>query len=262
MDALNEGSVTTNDRVTISANAASLSRTADGVITMDPGEKANLLELLYALLLPSSNESALALAEHVAGSEEAFVERMNEKARKLGLSEATYFYNCNGLPKFTDSVAASKIQNHMSARDMFIMVSALLEQYPQVLEITSTKEKELTSFNRVVKNTNALLYNMPGVVGLKTGTTNASGASLVSAAKMEDTKGNPHIIVAIEFGAEDGASRNTLSQLILRYGCQEFISNPNAAPEKEEAPLSKQEALIRSILEDLGDSPLDSPMDR
>ncbi|MBQ9438970.1 MAG: D-alanyl-D-alanine carboxypeptidase [Lachnospiraceae bacterium] len=254
MDAIRAGEISLEDNVSISENAAALSETADGVIPMKAGMRAGLMELLYALMLPSSNESALALAERICDSEEAFVARMNDKARELGFSEEACFYNCHGLPIFTDSVAASKIQNHMSARDMFLLVSHLLNEYPQVTEITSTKEMRLPTFDRTVNNTNPLLYNMPNVVGLKTGTTNASGASLVSAAEMADTTGRKHIIVAIEYGAEDASARNTVSQILLRYGCQVFQSGTVPVQERTPAPeLPEAEMLVRKILGSLYD---------
>ena len=239
MDAIKAGEISLEDTVSISENAAALSETADGVIPMKAGMRAGLMELL----------SALALAEHICDSEEAFVARMNDKARELGFSEEACFYNCHGLPVFTDSVAASKIQNHMSARDMFLLVSHLLNEYPQVTEITSTKEMRLPTFDRTVNNTNPLLYNMPNVVGLKTGTTNASGASLVSAAEMVDVTGKKHIIVAIEYGAEDASARNTVSQILLRYGCQVFQTGTVPVQERTPAPeLPEAEMLVRKIL--------------
>ena len=249
LDAIAAGDLSLEDRISLSNNAALLSRTSDGVIAMNAGGSAALWELLYGMLLPSSNECALAMAEHIAGSEESFVERMNKKAIELGLSSGTIFYNCHGLPVFTDNITASKIQNHMTARDMFTLVCHLLNTYPQVTEITSCKEMQLPSFNnKKITNTNPLLYNLPNAIGLKTGTTNASGASLVSAAKAPDKEGKEHIIVAVEFGAEDGSARNTVSQVLLRYGCSALINRRESVIEKEE-PLSETEALVRSILE-------------
>ncbi len=248
MDEIASGNLTLEDPISFTDNAARLSRTSDGVIPMNAGGSASLWELLYGMLLPSSNECALAMAEHIAGSEEIFVKRMNQKALDLGLSSGTVFYNCHGLPVFTDNITASKIQNHMTARDMFTLVCHLLNTYPQVTEITSCREMQLPSFNnRKVSNTNPLLYNMPNVIGLKTGTTNASGASLVSAAKAHDKEGKEHIIVAVEFGAEDGSARNTVSQVLLRYGCQALTNRRKSIIEEE--PLSKTEALVRSLLE-------------
>ncbi|SCY38445.1 D-alanyl-D-alanine carboxypeptidase [Lachnospiraceae bacterium XBB2008] len=245
MDAVSAGEMSLDDTVSISAEAAALSQTSDGVIKMEEGQSAKARELLYGLLLPSSNESALALAEHLDGSGEAFAERMNRKTQELNLSEATYFYNCHGLPEFSDTVVASKIQNHISASDMFILASHILNKYPEVREITSTRKYKMEDFKIEVSNTNPLLYNMPGIVGLKTGTTKASGASLVAAYDLE-TEGGVHTIVAIEYGAEDAASRNTVTEILIRYGIQ---CDSESTYEAEEAPFpTTADALIRRLI--------------
>ena len=136
-------------------------------------------DLLFGALLPSSNECALCLAETVAGSEETFVQRMNQKALDLGLSQ-TFFYNCHGLPSYTEDSIPAKRQNRMSAEDMFRLVSYLLKVYPQITDITSLENATLQSLNLEVRNTNPLLHNLPEVTGLKTGTTNKAGACLVT----------------------------------------------------------------------------------
>ncbi|MCR5032285.1 MAG: serine hydrolase [Lachnospiraceae bacterium] len=255
MDAVTEGAIGLDDPVFISEKAAALSQTGDGVIKMKPGDMATVEELLYGLLLPSSNESALALAEYVCGSEEAFVARMNETAQALGLTDATFFYNPNGLPIYANSVAATKMQNHMSARDMFTLVTHILSTYPQILRITSQKEARLDSFELTVKNSNPLLYNMDGVRGLKTGTTIMSGACLVSVLEAADPQGNPHLLVAMEFGGEDSTVRTTLSQLLLTYGKQRL--NGETSEGSGTAPLSQipanAEALIRAVIANMPD---------
>ena len=246
MDAVSSGDISLNDTVTISEKAAALSQTSDGVIKMSAGQTAKINDLLYALLLPSSNESALALAEHLDGNEEAFVRRMNNKVKELFLSDATYFYNCHGLPEYSDTVAASKIQNHISAYDMFILASHILNKYPEIREITSTQKYKLDTFKTEVKNTNPLLYNLPGTVGLKTGTTKASGSSLVAAYDLHDDTG-VKTIVAVEYGAEDAASRNTVTEILMRYGIQcDSSSSYNAA--EEPFPYTADALLRRLIL--------------
>ena len=245
MDAISDGEISPDDTVEISGNAAALSRTSDGVIRMSEGQRARLNDMLYALLLPSSNEAALALAEHLDGSEEAFVDRMNNKVKELYLSDATYFYNCHGLPEYSDTVAASKIQNHISASDMFVLASHIINKYPEIREITGTAKYKLDVFDTEVKNTNPLLYNLPGTVGLKTGTTKASGASLVAAYDIEDESGTKTVI-AVEYGAEDAAARNTVTEILMRYGIQcDSVSSYQA----EEDPFpSTADALIRRLI--------------
>ena len=245
MDAVSDGEISLSDSVDISANAAALSQTSDGVVRMKEGQSAKLDDLLYALLLPSSNEAALALAEHLDGTEEAFVERMNNKVRELFLSDATYFYNCHGLPEYSDTVAASKIQNHISARDMFILASHILNKYPEIRDITSTQKYKLDVFDTEIRNTNPLLYNLPGTVGLKTGTTKASGASLVAAYDITGESGTK-TVVAIEYGAEDAAARNTVTEILMRYGIQCDQSSTSTS-EEEPFPYTA-DALIRRLI--------------
>ena len=245
MDAVSDGEISLSDSVDISANAAALSQTSDGVVRMKEGQSAKLDDLLYALLLPSSNEAALALAEHLDGTEEAFVEHMNNKVRELFLSDATYFYNCHGLPEYSDTVAASKIQNHISARDMFILASHILNKYPEIRDITSTQKYKLDVFDTEIRNTNPLLYNLPGTVGLKTGTTKASGASLVAAYDITGESGTK-TVVAIEYGAEDAAARNTVTEILMRYGIQCDQSSTYTS-EEEPFPYTA-DALIRRLI--------------
>ena len=249
MDEISAGRLNMNDEVIIPPEAEALSKTGDGVIAMTAGETATVRELLTGALLPSSNESVLTLAMHVAGTEEAFVEMMNAKAAQLGLSEGCRFYNCHGLPVFTDTLAATKMQNTMSAADMFKLVSHILSVYPQITDITSQKSARLESFSREVKNTNPVLYDLPECVGLKTGTTYAAGACLVSAAKVSDSAGTDHIVVAVEFGAEDSTIRCTLSEILLRYGMQRIRGIEVESSETGKQLPVDAEGLIRMILQ-------------
>lgn len=242
MDAASAGEITLTDPVVIPEEAARLSRTADAAIYLETGWETNVTELLCAMLLPSSNECALALAIHVAGSEAAFVERMNQKARALGLSDAV-FYNCNGLPAFTDNLAATKIQNRMSASDMFLLVSHILRTYPEITQITSRRYMELPGLRTTVGNSNSLLFNVPGVVGLKTGSTNLSGACLVCLAQAADAEGQEHPLVAIEFGAEDSTARTTFTEELIRYGMQRLREDTAPAPPAE-LPANAEEFIL------------------
>ena len=252
MDEIAAGKLTMDDTVIISKKAEKLSKSADGTIVMTEGQEATVRDLLYGLLLPSSNECALALAEHICGNEAAFVERMNDKALEIGLSGDAVFYNSNGLPLFTDTVAASKIQNHMSAKDMFILVSHILKEYPEIIEITDSVKADLPSFGTSVSNTNPMIYNLPEAIGMKTGTTTMSGACLVSALEAEAPDGSKHYIVAVEFGAEDGTIRCTLSEELLLYGKQ-YLQDGNSGeavviPETGTGIPQNAEELIRAVL--------------
>lgn len=219
MDAVSKGEISLNDKVTMSENVHKLSYSVDFSFHIQTGATATVSDLLYAMLLPSSNECALALAEAVSGDEATFVKRMNDMAKNIGLSDATKFYNCNGLPTFTEEAFEAKVQNRISANDMFKLTCYIFSVYPEITEITSSTSKSLSSFGRTVYNTNSMLYNMNGVVGLKTGTTNKAGCCLVSALAVNNGSGN-HYIVAVELGAEDIVMRNCVSKTLLTMGRQ------------------------------------------
>ncbi len=220
MEALQTGQISLSETVTISEAVQALADSADGVIPLKAGEQITVQELLYGALLPSSNECALCLAETIAGSEEAFVQRMNQKAQELGLSQA-YFYNSHGLPSYTQDPVPAKRQNRMSAEDMFRLISSLLNVYPQITDIISLERVTLESLDLEVRNTNPLLRNLSGVTGLKTGTTNKAGACLVTSLTADDGT-MEHDLAVIVLGAEDSIERGRVSGILARYALQAF----------------------------------------
>lgn len=220
MDAISEGRISLEESVTISDAVQALSASGDGVIPLEAGEQITVQELLVGALLPSSNECALCLAQSIAGSEEAFVGMMNQKAQELGMSQ-TIFFNSNGLPFYTEDFIPAKRQNSMSAEDMFRLVSYLLKVYPQITDITSLEEATLESIDFEVRNTNPLLYNLPEVTGLKTGTTNKAGACLVTSLTAHDGT-MEHDLVVIVLGTEDSIERGRVSGLLARYVLNAF----------------------------------------
>lgn len=227
MEALSAGRIALEEQVTVSEAVSQLSESADGVVPLEAGTQITVGELLLGALLPSSNECALGLAEAVAGSEEEFVRMMNQKALDLGLSQAVFF-NSNGLPAYTEDPIPVKRQNRMSAEDMFRLVSYLLKVYPQVTDITSMETAVLESQELEVRNTNPLLRNLPGVTGLKTGTTNRAGACLVTSLTVDDGAAE-HDLVVIVLGTEDNVERGRVSALLARYALQAFYEGEEDA---------------------------------
>lgn len=227
MEAISGGQLTPDEQITISDAVQVLADSGDGVVPLKAGEEISVRELLVGALLPSSNECALCLAEAIDGSEEKFVQRMNQKAQDLGLSQ-TVFFNSNGLPVYTEEVIPAKRQNSMSAEDMFRMVSYLLKVYPQITDITSMEEATLESLDYEVKNTNPLLHNMPEVTGLKTGTTNRAGACLVTSLTAGDGA-SAHDLVVVVLGTEDSIERGRVSGLLARYALRTFEAGTGGA---------------------------------
>lgn len=206
-EAIDRGEISMTDSVVISENAEKLSNSEDGTIKLEAGEIIPLSELLTAMIVASSNESTLALAEHLAGSEENFVMLMRQRAAELGLNSAR-IYNCNGLPKVSADVFEAKRQNSMNAKDLFTLAAMIYREHPEILEISSLLYARMDALDYTSANTNALVFNVPGVTGLKTGSTKASGQCLVACS----AEGK----IVIVLGAEDSAIRNRTAELLMR----------------------------------------------
>ena len=253
MDAVSAGKITLDDKVTVSAEAARLSASQDGTVALKEGWEIPVSELILGALLPSSNECALLLAEHVGGSEEEFVNMMNDKAKELSLDSAVFF-NSNGLPVYTDTIIPAKTQNKMSGADMFKLCSHIVNTYPQVKEITSLKRARMETLKKEIKNTNGLLYNMPEVSGLKTGTTDKSRACLVTSLTVQGSDGM-HDLIVVVLGAENSQSRIEISELMARYALNVINGRAakvsyalNAAEEEEQSKVSA-ESIIRMVVD-------------
>jgi D-alanyl-D-alanine carboxypeptidase len=174
--------VNLDDAVTISEAAAATSGSRMGITA---GETLTVRELLYGLLLPSGNDAAVALAEHVAGSEADFVELMNREATSLGL-EATHFTGPHGMD--ADGQTSS-------AADLLTVAQAAL-QYPVFAQMAATQSVEAGGL--ALTNTNELLGAYPGADGIKTGTSDAGGECLVASVTRQG-----HRLLAIVLGSQD-----------------------------------------------------------
>lgn len=188
-----------NDIVTVSANAA---RTPGSSANLYAGQQIRLIDLLYGLLLNSGNDAAVAIAEHIAGSVEAFAEMMNERAREMGLQN-TQFRNPHGL---------DEPGHYSTAYDLALLTDAALN-YPQIAEIVATKEYQ---WNETLywRNTNRLLWQMQGAEGVKTGTTGQAGNCLIAAVSDDGMQ-----LVSVVLGS---SNRWADSERILNYGFSHF----------------------------------------
>jgi len=199
--ALDRNEIALTDKVSVSEHAASMGGTQ---IFLEPGEEMTVEDLIKAIAIGSANDASMALAEYIAGSEEAFVKRMNDEAKKLGLKH-THFSNPTGLPT----------ENHYSsAHDMAMMAKALL-RYPDVLKYTSLYEdylRENTDNKFWLVNTNKMLKTYPGVDGLKTGYTQEAKYCLTATAKKNDMR-----VIAVVMGAPSAKERNKQVAKLLNY---------------------------------------------
>lgn len=178
---------------------------------VDPRAPATVDELLHGLIIQSGNDAAIILAEAIAGSEEAFAQRMNDEAQRIGMKN-THFVNASGLPA-TD--------HYSTARDLALLSMRIIKDFPDYYRIYS--EKEYTFNNVKQNNRNRLLFLDPSVDGMKTGHTDAAGYCLIASSARHQKDGNfSRRILSVLLGAGNDAARATESQKLLNYGFQNF----------------------------------------
>ena len=172
---------------------------------IEPRKAVSVDELLHGVIIQSGNDASIAVAEVVAGSEEAFVAKMNEEAARLGLT-STHFTNSTGL---------SDPQHYSTAADIARLASALIRDYPEYYPLYSQKEFRYNNITQA--NRNRLLWTDPYVDGVKTGHTEAAGWCLVASARRGDRR-----LVSVVLGASSDSSRAAESQKLLNWGFQAF----------------------------------------
>ena len=170
MEAIDSGALSYDDVVTGSAHAAGM---GGSQIRLKENEQMTVRDLLKAVCIVSGNDAAVALAEHLAGSEDAFVERMNARAQELGMND-THFVNCTGLP------AAGHLT---SACDIALMSRELILHHPDIRQFTTVWMDSLRGGESMLVNTNKLIRFYDGATGLKTGSTGSAGYCLSATAE-------------------------------------------------------------------------------
>lgn len=199
MEALDSGAVTEEDPISASENACSYGGTQ---IYLEVGETMSLRDLLKAVAVNSANDAAVALGEYLAGSEAAFVERMNQRAEELG-AENTNFVNPCGLPD----------DNHYTcAYDVALFTRELLK-HPHILDYTGIWMDSLRNGGFGLANTNKLLKTYDGITGMKTGYTEAAGHCLAATATRDGMS-----LIAVILGGETGKGRFASAASLLDYG--------------------------------------------
>lgn len=204
-EAINSGNLKYDDILCVSENAASM---GGSQIFLEPGEEMTVEELLKSVIIASANDAAVTLAEHVSGSEEEFVQRMNEKATELGMKN-TNFENVTGLDDDT-------VDHMTTARDIAIMSRELLK-HEKVTEYTTIWMDTIRNGEFGLTNTNRLIRFYRGITGLKTGSTSKAGFCVSASAKRE----NLHLIAVI-MGAESSDNRNISASKLLDFGFSNY----------------------------------------
>lgn len=210
MEAIDSGKINWTDKVRTSERAASM---GGSQIFLEVGEEMTVEDLMKGVAIASGNDATVALAEHVAGTEESFVEMMNKRADQLGLSN-TRFVNTNGLPA----------DNHYSTAHDIAVISRELLKYPEIVEYTQIYEDYLRQDSDKpfwLVNTNRLVKFYEGVDGLKTGYTREAKYCLAATAKRGDMR-----VIAVVMGVESPKLRNAHITQMLDYAFSQYETHP------------------------------------
>lgn len=202
-EALEKGKASIEDKVVASENAWDL---GGSEIWLEPGEEMSMYDLLMAIAVQSANDACVAVGEHLYGSEEAFVEAMNQKARELGL-ENTNYVNCHGLPA----------KNHYTSAYDVAQIALQAQHYPELVEMTSTWEYKLRGGKQVLNNTNKMLAWYPGTVGFKTGWTEEAKFCLASMVERNGLR-----LIAVVLGAPEASGHFKESTKLYNWGFANF----------------------------------------
>jgi len=200
--ALTDGDIRLDDQVTISEKAWKMKGSK---MFVEVGDKVSVEDLIKGMIIQSGNDATVALAEYVAGSEDAFVGYMNHQAEQLGMKD-TQFRNSTGWPDK---------EHYSTARDIATLARAVIRDYP--LTYKYYKEKEFTWNNIRQFNRNRLLWKDPSVDGLKTGHTDAAGYCLAASAMRDGMR-----LISVVLGAKSDKARTINSQALLNYGFRFF----------------------------------------
>lgn len=204
MEAIDGGQIGWQDQVTTSEAAAAK---GGSQVYLKVGEQMTVADMVKAIAVSSANDCACAMAEHIAGSETAFVEKMNQRAKELGMND-TNFVNCTGLD---DDAAAA--DHKTSAHDIGIMSCQLLKYHPDIKKYTTIWMDTLRNGTFGLSNTNKMVRFYPGATGLKTGFTSKAGYCLSASAQRDGME-----LVAVVMGAKTSAERFSACKSLLDYG--------------------------------------------
>jgi D-alanyl-D-alanine carboxypeptidase (penicillin-binding protein 5/6) len=218
MEAIDSGKISMTDTVTASEHASSM---GGSDIWLAPGETMTVDEMVKATVVASANDAAVALAEFVSGTEEAFVAEMNKKAADLGMKE-TVFKNCNGLDE----------DGHVTSAYDVALMSRELIKHKQIFTYTSIWMDTLRGGKTQIVNTNKLLKSYKGITGLKTGTTGKAGSCISATAERDNLR-----LIAVTLGSATGKERFTAASTLLDYGFANYTVAIPSLPEEAIAPI-------------------------
>ena len=231
MEAIDTGRIGWADMVTASETAAAK---GGSQIYLKVGETMTVTDMLKSIAVSSANDCACAMAEHIAGSEGAFVSSMNEKAGELGMAD-TYFVNCTGLD---DDPTA---QDHVtSAYDIALMSRQLLLYHPKIKEFTTIWMDTVRGGSFGLANTNKMVRFYSGCTGLKTGFTQKAGYCLSASAQRDGLE-----LIAVVMGAESSQDRFNSCKQLLDYGFANYAILTPQLPER--SPVAVKLGLCETV---------------
>lgn len=211
MEAIDGGKIKYSDMVTTSEHAASM---GGSQVFLEVGEQMSVDEMLKSIAVSSGNDAAVAMAEHISGTEEAFVEQMNKRASELG-AKNTHFINCNGLDE-TD-------EHYSTARDV-ALISAELLRHPDIEKYLTIWMDTIRNGQFGLSNTNKLIRFYQGANGIKTGSTSIAKYCLSASAKRDNMQ-----LIAVVLGAPSTADRFSSASKLLDYGFANYAIADNSS---------------------------------
>lgn len=228
MEALDEGRIHLEDMVSASEHASSM---GGSDIWLEPGETMSVDDLLKATVIVSANDAAVALAEYVSGSEEAFVQRMNERAAELGMTN-TVFKNCNGLDE----------DGHVTTAYDIALMSRALIQHEKIFDYTQVWMDELRGGKTQLVNTNKLLKSYSGITGLKTGTTGKAGSCMAATAERDGMS-----LVAVVLGCASTEDRFSSAASLLDVGFSGWALTAPSLSSDALAPIAVEKGMQSTV---------------
>lgn len=206
MEEIDSGNISYDTMITASANAASM---GGSQVYLKEGEQFSVRDMLKSITMASANDCCVAMAEHISGSEENFVSKMNERAKELGMKN-TFFENTNGLDDTTE-------KHLTTARDISIMSRELIVNHPDILQYTSVWMDSVRGGEFTLTNTNRLVRFYNGANGLKTGSTSKAGFCISASAERDGMT-----LIAVIMKATTRDSRNDNAKRLLDYGFSNY----------------------------------------
>ncbi len=224
MEAIDSGRIGWNDTVTASETAAAK---GGSQIYLKAGETMSVSDMLKSIAVSSANDCACAMAEHISGSEGAFVDAMNAKAADLGMQD-THFVNCTGL----DDTDEAKTNHKTSAYDIAVMSRELLKKHPDIKKFTTIWMDTVRNGTFGLSNTNKLVRFYSGATGLKTGFTSDAGYCLSASAERDGLA-----LIAVVMGCESSQKRFGACKSMLDYGFANYALVQPEIPQNTTVPV-------------------------